>query len=242
MSRMLVGYRARFSVLLKQLNARRLEQGVQLLLEKAEQLRLTGTPKHIALATVHERLYAIVQKHNTRRKWVAKPMYAEQGAPHRFVCDSGLGGLARWLRAAGYEAYWEPAIPDDRLLTLARQSSAILLTTDSMLLERRLIRHGIIRCIWIPPAMSAEAQLALVFRELGLTLRAARCMSCGGELKQVDKFAMRDRIPPKTWLWKDEFFICKGCNKLFWHGTHWDRITRRLNQLTSQVTTTNDLL
>ncbi len=231
---MLVGYRTRFEALLTQLNARRVEQGVQWLLDRAEQLRRQGVPKHQALASIHERLYATVQKFKAN---VAQSSLADAATPItnpkpvRFVCDSGLGGLARWLRAAGYEAYWEPAIPDDRLLAHARQANAILLTTDSMLLERRLIRRGVIKCLWIPPAMSAQAQLALVIRELGLSLRPARCMSCGGELEPVDKYAMRDRIPPKTWRWKDEFFICKGCNKLFWHGTHWQRITQRLNQL-----------
>ncbi len=228
---MLVGYRTRYGALLAQLNARRANQGVQLLLDRAEQLRLAGMPKHVALATVHERLHAIVQKYKARQRHDSTPSCTTQDAPQRFVCDCGLGGLARWLRAAGYEAYWEPAVPDDRLLAQTHQSNAILLTTDSMLLERRLIRRGIIKCLWIPPAMSAEAQLALVFRELGLTLKHARCMSCGGELQQVDKYAMQDRIPPKTWRWKNEFFVCKSCNKLFWHGTHWERITKRLNQL-----------
>ncbi|MCS7337965.1 MAG: Mut7-C RNAse domain-containing protein [Verrucomicrobiae bacterium] len=233
MSRMVVGYRARFEALLKQLNARRLEQGVQLLLARAEQLRQQGMQKHVALAHVHDRLWRIVEKRKSSRPHATAHPSACNEAPHRFVCDSGLAGLARWLRAAGYEAYWEPAIPDDRLLALARQTNAILLTTDSMLLERRLIRTGIIKCLWIPPAMSAEAQLALVFRELGLSLQPARCMSCGGELQPVDKNAVRERVPPKTWRWKDEFFLCKSCDKLFWHGTHWERITQRLNKLTT---------
>ena len=35
-----------------------------------------------------------------------------------FACDAMLGGLARWLRAAGYDASWEHGI-DDRHEELA---------------------------------------------------------------------------------------------------------------------------
>lgn len=33
--------------------------------------------------------------------------------PPRFACDAMLGGLARWLRAAGYDATWTYGIEDD---------------------------------------------------------------------------------------------------------------------------------
>lgn len=234
MKRMHIGYRTRFAALLAQLHARRAEQGVQWLLDRAEQLRRQGMHKPQALAIVHDRLYAVVQKFRTRTgktRIINRGATATESEPVRFVCDSGLGGLARWLRAAGYEAFWEPDISDEMLLAKTRRRNAVLLTTDSMLLERRLLRDRIIKSLWLPPTLSVEAQLALVFDELELSLRPARCMSCGGALQQVDKHAVQDRIPPKTLRWKKEFFLCTRCNKLFWHGTHWERITKRLNQL-----------
>ena len=27
-------------------------------------------------------------------------------------------------------------------------------------------------------------------------------------------------------MWKDEYFVCAGCDRLFWRGTHWERIER----------------
>ena len=85
----------------------------------------------------------------------------------------------------------------------------------------------------MPPTLKMVEQLALVFRELGLTVREPRCMSCGGELRRVEKEVLRDRIPPKTWRWVDEYFLCTQCDKLFWHGTHWQRIKARLKWLGS---------
>ena len=145
-----------------------------------------------------------------------------------FLCDAGLGGLARWLRASGYEAIWIPDIDDDDLLREGVRLDAIILTTDSMLMERRVLRDGIIPAVWVPPTLTMLEQLALIFQELDLEVRGSRCMSCGGEMIAIDKEAVRDRIPPRTLKWLNEFFECRQCGKLFWHGTHWQRITSRL--------------
>jgi hypothetical protein len=56
-------------------------------------------------------------------------------------------------------------------------------------------------------------------------------MSCGGELRHVSKDALRERIPPRTYRWLDEFFACRRCDKLFWQGTHWQRILVTLTAL-----------
>lgn len=148
-----------------------------------------------------------------------------------FLCDAGLGGLARWLRAAGYEAHWQPHIEDDELLDQARRLDAIVLTTDSLLMERRLLRDGIIPALWLPPTLSLAEQVTQVMHQLRLEPRPPRCMACGGSLKRGDKEALRDRIPPRTYKWLDEFFVCERCDKLFWHGTHWNRIQQRLAAL-----------
>ena len=38
----------------------------------------------------------------------------------RFACDAMLGSLARWLRAAGYDAFWQEGIDDWDLIRLAQ--------------------------------------------------------------------------------------------------------------------------
>lgn len=222
MSRIRRGYEDRFRALLRQARARRLEEGVQWLVAKARDLSAReGISLAAALARVYERLAA------TKRFQASPPAPLSL----HFLCDAGLGGLARWLRAAGYEAAWQPDIDDDSLLREARSIQATLLTTDAMLMERRLLRDRIIPAFWLPPTLSIPEQLALVFREFGLALRGPRCMSCGGELRRVPKEALRDRIPPKTYRWLDEFFVCRRCDKLFWHGTHWHRIRAQLSGL-----------
>jgi uncharacterized protein with PIN domain len=222
MSRIRKAYQARFRALLQAAGARRLEQGVEWLVGKAQRVSLReGIPLANALTQVYGQLSARPRFQRVRS---APPAI-------RFFCDAGLGGLARWLRAAGYDALWEEGIDDDELLRQGVKHSAVILTTDSMLMERRVLRDGVIPALWMPPSLTIAEQLLLVFREFALAVRDPRCMSCGGELRRVAKESLQERIPPRTYVWLDQFFVCNRCDKVFWHGTHWERIRSRLETL-----------
>lgn len=222
MSRIRKGYEARFRACLQQARARRMEQGVVWLVEKAHSL---SAQKQISLSDALTRVHE-----DLARKLGGHGLNCGPGS-RRFFCDAGLGGLARWLRAAGHEAAWQPHIADDALVREARNMSATILTTDSLLMERRLLRDGVIPALWLPPTLAISAQLAAVFREFGLGVGEPRCMSCGGELRRADKEALRERIPPRTYRWLDEYFVCSRCDKLFWRGTHWEKIGRQLRTI-----------
>lgn len=222
MSRIRKAYQVRFRTLLQAVRARRLEQGVHWLVEAAQGL---GTREQLLAAEAFERVY---------RQLAAKPGFrrrAPRPSPEGFWCDAGLGGLARWLRAAGYQAFWRAHIQDEELLREARQAGATVLTTDSLLLERRLLRDQVIPALWLAPALGTSAQLAQVFHEFGLKLRSPRCMNCGGLLQRADKESLRERIPPRTYRWLDEYFLCTQCGQLLWHGTHWLKIQDQLRRL-----------
>jgi len=226
MGRIEKAYRTRFRWLLKTVNARQIQRGVDLLIARAEKLqREQGLAASDALFKLHEELSGRLGS-----KHLHLPL-----SPLRFFCDAGLGGLARWLRAAGYEAAWEAGIDDPVLLQKAAETNAAILTTDSMLMERRVIRDRLITAYWLPPTLSITQELRLVFMEFHLQLRTRRCMACGGELRPADKENLRERIPPRTYLWRDEYFLCSSCGHLYWHGTHWERIHKELQHVAQSV-------
>jgi uncharacterized protein with PIN domain len=156
-------------------------------------------------------------------------------APPCFLCDASLGGLARWLRAAGYEAELAPEVPPKRQPEEAVRRSAVLLTTDAEVLDRRLVADGALRVLWLPTSLHVEEKLVLVLRDLGLALREPRCMACGGPLVARAKAAVLARIPPRTARWKDEYFVCAACDRLYWQGTHWERIAAALHHAASDA-------
>jgi uncharacterized protein with PIN domain len=155
----------------------------------------------------------------------------DEARPPRFLCDPSLGGLARWLRAAGYQAALAPEVPGHRLPDEALRRGLVLLTTEAATFDRRIVADGSLVSVWVPSALTMVEQLRMVFLDLGLRLREARCMACGGTLVPTPKEAVRPRIPPRTALWLDEYFVCAGCDGLFWRGTHWGRIEETLRRV-----------
>lgn len=234
--RLEAGYREKFLTLLAKVRPKRLEFGADLLMKRAREMRIReGIPLGRALARVYDDTRRRVEKRlalTVACSLSGRPL-GDEGEPPQFVCDPSLGGLARWLRAAGYAAEWLETGGADELVRRAQASGATVVTTDSRLLERALIRDGSVQAQWLPSDLSRTAQLRMLMRDLSLKVREPRCMTCGGELRAVPKEDVADRIPPKTARWKDEYFVCSGCDGLFWQGTHWERIARRLAELAS---------
>ncbi len=140
-----------------------------------------------------------------------------------------LGGLARWLRAAGYHAEFHYGIEDRQLVRRALATGAVLLSSDRPMFQRNVIRHKTAKALFVPPALTKLQQLAHVLGRLDLPVRPQpRCMACGGELAEVARASVRDEAPARAYAACRRFWRCRRCRKLFWRGTHWGRITARL--------------
>lgn len=148
-----------------------------------------------------------------------------------FVCDVHLGKLCRILRLLGFDAI-QPEDPADRsLIEASRRQGRILLTRDRELLKHGSLTHG----YWVRSDDPLE-QAREVIRRFDLSGQArpfTRCPTCNGLLRRTEKAAVADRIPPRTAAWIDEYYICSGCGKLYWRGTHY----RRLRELISRLLT-----
>src|SRR5207245_5340490 len=122
-------------------------------------------------------------------------------ATQTFACDAMLGGLARWLRAAGYDASWKADVDDWELIRLALREQRTLLTSDTGILRIGIVRDGEVSALFIPHGLGKQEQLAFVLRSIHLPLREPRCMACGGVLAGVPREQIRERVPPRTFAW-----------------------------------------
>ena len=151
-----------------------------------------------------------------------------------FACDAMLGGLARWLRAAGYDASWKADIDDWELIRVARYEERILLTSDTGIFRRGVIRDGEIPALFVPHNLTIQEQLSFVLKQLNLPLLKPRCMACGGGLLEVARDQAEGRVPPRSFAWLNQFWECDRCRRVFWPGTHWQRITDQLQQVSTK--------
>ena len=143
----------------------------------------------------------------------------------RFVADSMLGSLARWLRMLGYDTAYEKDMDDGALIRLASEENRRILTRDKELAKEP-------NAIFVEPD-DLEAQLKLVGEVGGLSFSEEfiRCSTCNGELKSVSKNEIGDRVPEGALANNDRFWICSACGKIYWQGSHWLGIRERFRKL-----------
>ncbi|MBI3283854.1 MAG: Mut7-C ubiquitin/RNAse domain-containing protein [Burkholderiales bacterium] len=147
----------------------------------------------------------------------------------RFVADAHLGGLARLLRMAGFDTLYDNNFNDGEIAAIAERQQRIVLSRDRELLKRRNITHG---CYLhtIKPAQ----QLRELYERLDLA-RSARpftlCLHCNAPLHAVAKAEVLDRIPPRVRAYYEVFSLCDACQRVFWQGSHWQRMRALLNEL-----------
>ena len=150
----------------------------------------------------------------------------------RFLADSNVGRLARWLRALGYDADYEPRLDDRRLAARALAEERVLLTRDADLMQRRIIARGRLRAVLLRSDAVAD-QLRQVVDELhlGADRALSRCLECNVPLEPRPRAAVLERLPPHVRATQSRFSECPRCGRVYWPGTHWQRMHERLAAL-----------
>ncbi len=147
----------------------------------------------------------------------------------RFFADDMVGRLCWWLRMIGYDTLYEREIDDSELAAIADREDRIVLTRDTTFADR--FPH--VRVVFLPTE-HPEIQLWLVMRQYGLDLDYSpfsRCLTCNEELVSVPKHPHRKQIPPHVFKTVNEFWYCKTCDQVFWHGTHQKNMRDKLEKL-----------
>lgn len=149
-----------------------------------------------------------------------------------FLADCNVGRLARWLRVLGYDAAYEPVLPDAQVVARARAEGRVLLTRDVDMMRRRVIASGTVQAILLRDD-TVQDQLRQVLSELALQpgQTLTRCIDCNSELQARGKEAVAHRLPPYVRATQERFSECPSCTRVYWPGTHWERMRERIAAL-----------
>jgi len=150
-------------------------------------------------------------------------------APIRFIADSQLGALARLLRMLGFDTAYDNGYADDEIRCRATQEERIILTRDRELLKCRTVTHG---CY--VHALEPRAQLREIVQRLRLAASMrpfTRCVHCNVPLVPVAKAVVLGQLPLMVAGRHHEFQTCAGCGRVYWKGTHRERMRALLDEL-----------
>jgi uncharacterized protein with PIN domain len=147
----------------------------------------------------------------------------------RFIVDAHLGKLARYLRMLGFDAAYERYFENTEIIERALKEKRIILTRSPEILKHNRVTHG----YWLRHLEPLD-QLLEVLQELDLSRQVkpfTRCMDCNGRILEVEKAGITGRVNPLILKRFSEFWQCQGCGKIYWQGSHHERMARMISDL-----------
>ncbi len=136
-----------------------------------------------------------------------------------FDVDGMLGRLAKWLRILGFDAAFPCSRPSSgRLFVTARRSApcaeAIVVSGDDPHEQlKQVLEQGGVR------------------PDPGLFL--ARCLICNVPVRDVKREDVAGKVPDGIFQRSESFHECPECGRIYWIGSHAERIKKRLQNLRS---------
>ena len=146
----------------------------------------------------------------------------------RFVVDSMLGKVAKWLRVLGFDAVCE---------RLSQRSQVEAHIGEGRVVVTRNRRWRGEPGVVYPESNEPREQLRDVIREMRLGPGDAhfldRCMLCNELLRPLSRGEAFGLVPDYIVATSTIFHRCPQCGRVYWKGTHPARIKQRLRELLS---------
>jgi uncharacterized protein with PIN domain len=147
----------------------------------------------------------------------------------KFILDVHLGTLARYLRMIGFDTKYRNNYSDDEIVEISLRDKRTILTKDKGILKRNNVTHG----YWIRND-APELQLKEVVDRFNLKKQIKafeRCLECNTILEKIDKEKVIPKLPLKVKERQNEFWYCKTCDKIYWPGTHFEKMKKIIGRL-----------
>lgn len=140
----------------------------------------------------------------------------------KFVADVHLGRLTRYLRMMGFDVLYKNNFDDDEIVRISLKEKRAILTKDRGILKRNQVTHG----YWVR-STKVEEQVKEILDRFDLKKEIkefSSCIECNDTLKSIKKETIIKQIPPKVAAAQNEFYKCPSCKKIYWKGSHYQRM------------------
>ena len=149
------------------------------------------------------------------------------------LCDQMLGTLAKWLRLFGFDTFYANSeMEDEELLQVAKKEDRVIITRDKQLIARgKKEKLSVIGM----NTTDLDEQLNLVLKNVDIDQKAilSRCSVCNTILDEIEKSEVKDKVPTKIFENNEKFWFCSKCDKIYWMGSHYERILGKIEKIKS---------
>ena len=151
----------------------------------------------------------------------------------KFIADNNVGKLARWLRLMGYDALLFKQKGDGQMINTALNEDRVILTKDVQFMKRRLVTNGKLKAILVKQD-DPKLQVQEVVKSLNLDYHFAPfslCLECNRALLPRSKEEVQNLVPPRVFETQTQYMECPACHRIYWQGTHWQAMVKKLQDL-----------
>ncbi len=151
----------------------------------------------------------------------------------KFIVDVNLGKLARNLRLIGLDTLYDNTFSDREIVSIARAQKRIILTRDVGLLKHKDVNHG----YWVRVTSPANQIIEVInkFDLISAIDPFSICLECNGKIDPVKKEDIADDLLPRTRDLFDEFYQCQNCGKIYWKGSHYEKMLKTITRLKKSI-------
>lgn len=150
----------------------------------------------------------------------------------RFILDAHLGKLAKYLRMLGFDTLYHNDFGDNEIIEIAAKDNRIILSRDKLLLKSKSTSPG-----YYVRATEKHEQLKEIVMKFNLYDQFksfTRCMTCNTELVPRSREEVTGMVNEDTLQIFNEFFYCPVCDKVFWKGSHFERMENLILNISKQ--------
>ena len=154
----------------------------------------------------------------------------------KFIADSMLGRLARWLRMLGQDVIYDTQLNDSELLEMAKKENRVLLTRDLDLYKRAVSRE--IDSSYVEDEKESDRLAELAKRyliPLEVEMEKSFCPVCNTKLKVTLKDEILGELQKNTLTYYEKFWKCPNCGQIYWQGAHWKQINNTLSEAQAKL-------
>lgn len=147
----------------------------------------------------------------------------------KFILDVHLGKLARYLRLLGFDCYYERQLADETIIDIAAKKKRIILTRDIGILKNKKVTHG-----YYIRNTDPHLQIREIIKRLDLMSNLkpfTRCLECNSRLNKIQMKQIQHLLPKNTQRYFTHFQYCKRCDKVYWKGSHYEKMQAFINKL-----------
>jgi len=130
-----------------------------------------------------------------------------------------MGKLARLLRMAGFDTAYVKANNLARVLAISKEENRLIVSRNSRYLELQLASN-----FYHLTEDEPRDQFRKLVTDLQIQLDEkqflTRCLRCNELLEKIATEKVLERLYDFVARTQQEIFICRQCDKLYWHATH----------------------